>query len=68
MLPTMLLTPLLLTAEPVRLEVPDMTYNHSTQTSTVRAGVDNRTKLALTMNGTQTYAFNGRPYDADNDN
>jgi hypothetical protein len=64
-LPAVLLTPLLLTAEPVRLQVPDLTYDHATQSSTITTA-DKRYKLTL-FSGTQTYAANKRPSDNDND-
>jgi hypothetical protein len=43
--------------------VPEGNYDHGSQVSTYKAG----TKLAMTFNGSQTYAPNGRPNDADND-
>ena len=67
LVPTILLSPLALTAEPVRLDIPDFTYSHSTQTSVIKGNLDKRFKLALTMMGTQTYNFQGRPSDNDND-
>jgi hypothetical protein len=58
-----LITPLMLATAPMTIDVPKSTYDHKAQTST-----SNYKKLAFTMNGTQTFDFNGRPRDADNDN
>jgi|HubBroStandDraft_1064217.scaffolds.fasta_scaffold1227396_2 hypothetical protein len=40
-----LVTPMILAVEPVRLEVPDQTYDHRTQTATM-ANPDKRIRLA----------------------
>jgi hypothetical protein len=42
MLATALLTPMILAAEPVRLEVLDQTYDHQTQTSAFNGNPDKR--------------------------
>lgn len=52
LLPAVLLTPMILAAEPVRLEVPDRIYDHGTQTSTFKGDADKRMKLAYS--GTQS--------------
>ena len=40
---------------------------YSTTTQTRFDCEDRTTALTITYNGTQTYDFNGRPHDADND-
>jgi hypothetical protein len=71
LLPTVLLTPMImapepvtpmsLAAEPVRLEIPEQTYDHRTQTSTFKGNADKRFKLAYTW--TQTQQPCRRPFD-----
>ena len=63
---TVLLTPMILAAEPVRLEIIDQTYDHRTQTSTFKVDPDKRLKLAYTT--TTTYNPTGSRYiDSDSD-
>jgi len=66
---TVLLTPMILAAEPVRLEMLDQTYDHRTQTSTFTGNPDKRLRLAFSS--TRTYP-NGtqnawRNIDSDSD-
>jgi hypothetical protein len=57
-----LITPLMLATAPIAINVPESKYDHSAQVS-----VHKNLKLAATFSGTQTYAANGKPFDADND-
>jgi hypothetical protein len=59
-----LITPIMLASAPMTIVVPEGNYDHGSQVSTYKG----LTKLALTMNGTQTYGADGHPRDADNDN
>jgi hypothetical protein len=67
--PIVLVTPMILAAEPVRLEMLDQTYDHRTQTSTFTGNPDKRLRLAYSS--TTTYpegAQNGwRSKDSDSD-
>jgi hypothetical protein len=56
-----LITPIMLATAPMAIDVPKGTYDHKAQVST------HNFKLALTMNGTQTFDFQGHPRDADSD-
>jgi hypothetical protein len=58
-----LITPIMLASAPMTVVLPESNYDHGSQVSTYKGG----TKLALTLNGTQTYRFDGRPSDADSD-
>ena len=60
-----LITPIMLASAPMTIVVPEGNYDHGSQVSTYKskAGM----KLAATYSGTQTYSYNGRPYDSDND-
>jgi hypothetical protein len=58
MLPVVFLTPMILAAEPVRLELPDQTYDHRTQTSTFMGDPAKRLKLAFST--TTTCRFDPR--------
>ena|SRR5215831_13623597 len=66
---TVLLTPMILAAEPVRLEIPDWSYDHGSQTSTIKGDSNKRFRLAYTS--TQTGPNIGAPpggmYDSDTD-
>jgi hypothetical protein len=44
----LLLTPLMLAAEPVLIEIPDHTYDHRTQTSTLKGNVANQVRYTFT--------------------
>lgn len=66
MLETAILTPLLLGAEPVRVELPDWSYDHQTQTSTLKSAPDKRLRFAWTQTWSQPRSF-GEPYDSDSD-
>jgi len=55
-----LITPLLIATAPMTIDIPKGSYDHASQTSTYK-------KLAFTMNGTQTYNYQGRPSDNDHD-
>jgi hypothetical protein len=60
-----LITPLMLATSPMSIDVPKSTYDQGSQVSIYN------TKTAQyrppTFNGTQTYRYDGRPSDADND-
>lgn len=60
-----LITPLMLATAPMSIDVPKYKYDHGSQVSIYN------TKTAqyrpTTFNGTQTYRFDGRPSDSDND-
>jgi hypothetical protein len=60
MLQAVLLTPLMLTAEPVNVNTPEQTYNHSTQTSTFEHQVDHRLaqRMKTTVASMCTYSNN----------
>jgi hypothetical protein len=62
MVPAVLLTPLLLAAEPAWIKPPEITYDHGTQTSTFN-GVD-AVKVKFTW--THTFQIKG-PGDSDGD-
>jgi len=66
-----LLTPLMLTTQPVSFpDVSQATYDHGSQRVISEAGNENKQTAqyrTTSFNGTQTYAMNGRPNDADND-
>jgi hypothetical protein len=69
MLAATLLTPMILAAEPVRLEVLDQTYDHQTQTSAFNGNPDKRIRLAYSNTRTNGY-YDGRmlvPTDGDTD-
>ena len=59
-----LLTPLVIATAPVRIDVPELSYSHEQQMSVSLAS---ETTSYGTWNGTQTFDFQGRPHDADND-
>ena len=56
-----LLTPSMLATAPMRIDVAAPMYDHQLQKNTTVAWQQ------VTMNGTQTYDYTGRPNDADND-
>lgn len=63
-----LLTPLLLATAPVRIDLPEGVYNHTTQVSEYKDGTSTHALSdGRTANGTRTFDFQGRPYDNDND-
>jgi hypothetical protein len=61
-LPVILLTPLMLTAEPVNVDTLEQTYDHSTQTSTFKHQVDHRLaqRMKSTVANLCTYSNNDR--------
>ena len=60
-----LITPLLIASAPVTVFVESTDkYSHETQ---VTMRTDDEGVRQLTMNGTRTYDYNGRPRDSDND-
>jgi hypothetical protein len=68
LLTTVLLTPMILAAEPVRLEVPQQTYDHRTQTSTFKGEAEKRLKLAYSTTSTHTPVGSCRQFcDTDHD-
>lgn len=58
-----LLTPLMLSVAPATITVPAPHYSHATQGSIVVA----QSTSMMTINGTQTFGIDGRPYDSDSD-
>jgi hypothetical protein len=59
-----LVTPLMIATAPIAIDVPKGAYDHAAQVTKYQDGY----KMAFpTFNGTQTFAANGRPFDADND-
>jgi hypothetical protein len=66
-----LVTPLMLTTMPVKLsEPPNTIYDHASQKSILEKGSEFQQMAqsrTTSFNGTQTYASNGRPNDADSD-
>ncbi len=48
----------------VRIDIGESEYSHDLQ---IRSYKKKNDELGLTLNGTQTYAYNGRPSDADAD-
>lgn len=66
MLEVLLVTPLLLASEPTKITLPNLTYDHASQTNVVNSG-DMKTAQFRTFGGTQTFDYRGRPYDNDND-
>ncbi len=59
-----LLTPLVLATAPIKISLPQGSYDHKTQVSSYKETVAGN---GLTYSGTQTFDFNGRPRDNDND-
>jgi hypothetical protein len=66
-----LLTPLAISAEPMKIDIPQLQYDHQTQlTKTVfikASGEKVAYGLDRTFNGTRTYDGGGRPFDNDMD-
>lgn len=60
-----LLTPLMLATAPMRIDVAAPSYDHQSQKNISVA--EWTTSPRVTYNGTQTFDYNGRPHDADND-
>lgn len=58
-----LITPLMIASAPIKIDVPQGTYDHAAQVSTYKEAQ----YRPPTWNQTQTYDFQGRPHDADND-
>jgi hypothetical protein len=56
-------SPLSFSCEPLRIEVQPQEYSMSTQSLIGESSG----ALTITMNGTQTFDRNGRPWDAVND-
>ena len=60
-----LITPLMLATSPMIIAVETIKYSHETQqTYSTDIKLSQRT---TTWSGTQTFGFDGRPYDSDND-
>ncbi len=62
-----LLTPLLLAMNPVSINAEQLSYDHEAQMNVNAEGVYANTMASNTFNGTQTYDYQGNPYDSDND-
>lgn len=60
-----LLTPLMLATAPMRIDVAAPIYDHQRQKNISVAGWSQL--KSVTYNGTQTFDYNGRPADSDND-
>jgi hypothetical protein len=61
-----LITPLMIATAPIQIkDVEPFKYDHASQQ--VVQGEFTTAQKQVTFNGTQTYDFNGRPKDADND-
>jgi hypothetical protein len=63
----LLLTPMLLASDPTIINLPEMIYDHAKQMSVIPGQVQEAQIRMTTWNGTQTFNFQGRPSDADND-
>ncbi len=62
-----LITPLMIATTPMQIkDVEPLKYDHATQTTEVKEGFTVAQRWP-TYNATQTYDYNGRPRDADND-
>jgi hypothetical protein len=61
-----LLTPLMLATAPTTFTMPEsLTYSHSVQS---QVGDNGETSFTtFTSGGTQTFGYNGKPMDSDND-
>lgn len=64
MVPAILLTPLILAAEPVQIPVPDRSYDHYTQTSRFHGDMSTVKKARFTSTRTQSSSGS---YDTDSD-
>ena len=67
-----LITPLLIATAPQPIQATEqISYCHDKQQAMVVVGKGEKIELAqyrpMTFNGTQTYDWNGRPNDSDND-
>jgi putative ATP-grasp target RiPP len=66
-----LITPLILATAPTTITVPEVKYDHVLQVSRqVEVKTGRPVEVAqrpTTWNGTQTYDYNGKPRDSDND-
>jgi hypothetical protein len=62
------LTPLMLATTPATVKLDeDVRYSHEQQMSVGKVDLAFRIST-FTANGTQTFDYNGRPWDADSDN
>lgn len=62
-----LLTPLIIASAPNAVIIDaNFSYSHETQTRYLQA-TGSPSEESWTFNGTQTFDYNGRPADADND-
>ena len=61
-----LLTPIILATAPVTIDLASTTYDHVTQLAVAPDGQLIGTGTA-TINGTQTFDYQGRPRDSDGD-
>ena len=62
-----LLTPLLLAMNPVSINAEQLSYDHEAQMNVNAEGVYANTLSSTTFNGTQTFDYEGKPFDSDND-
>jgi len=64
----LLITPFVLMIAPTSITNIDVEYDHEKQMNVSGDGTEMSTTMATnTWNGTQTFDFQGNPYDADND-
>ena len=62
-----LITPLVLATAPITIQqVEPLKYSHETQSVEATPQIILAQRM-ITFNGTQTFDFNGRPNDSDND-
>ena len=62
-----LITPLMIATAPAQIKAPEaLVYSHEQQAVAFKDAVT-VAQRSITWNGTQTFDFNGRPNDSDND-
>ena len=59
-----MLQPLALSQAPIKIDIGESHYSSETQSRVYASHIE---PLTFTMNGTQTYRYDGRPSDSDND-
>lgn len=63
----LLLTPMLLASPPAKIDLPEMSYDHRSQTTVITGQIQEAQFRPRTWSGTQTFNFQGRPNDSDDD-
>jgi hypothetical protein len=61
----LLLSPMMLTSEPVVLQPPDSSYDHQSQASTFKGRLSNIIKASLNYTNTQTFGSSSSDTDGD---